>query len=64
MKRTITIRIGSSTLGTIQIMLIILKLASVIDWSWCVVLVPLWIELGIFVLVALILIIAHLFSKK
>lgn len=33
---------GLGLLDVIQIVLIILKLVGVIDWSWWVVLIPLW----------------------
>lgn len=33
----------------IQILLVVLRIANVIDWSWCKVLIPTWIMLGIFV---------------
>ena len=46
---------GIGFTGALQIAFIVLKLCKVIDWSWWLVLLPLWIELGI---VALILIIA------
>lgn len=42
---------GVSILGVVQIVFIILKLLHVIDQSWWLVLVPLWIDLAIFVLV-------------
>lgn len=36
------------SIGTvIQIVLIILKLTNLIDWSWYVVLIPLWISAGV-----------------
>lgn len=33
-------------LDVVQIVLIVLKLTRVIDWSWWVVLIPLWLCLG------------------
>ena len=41
---------GSSGLGilsVLQIIFIVLKLCGVIDWSWWLVLTPLWISLGL-----------------
>ena len=37
---------GVSTLGVVQIVFIILKLVGVIDWSWWLVLIPVWIMIG------------------
>ena len=34
-------------LEVVQIVFIILKLCKVINWSWKVVLIPLWISIGI-----------------
>ena len=44
---------GVSTLGVIQIVFIILKLVGAVDWSWGIVLIPLWISLGATVIVLL-----------
>lgn len=43
----------------VQIVLIVLKLVKVIDWSWWWVLAPTWISIGLLVLV---LILAAIFS--
>lgn len=37
---------GVSILGVVQIVFIILKLVGVIEWSWWLVLIPLWIMIG------------------
>ena len=37
-------------LEVLLIVLIVLKLCGVIAWSWAVVLIPLWIEIGILVI--------------
>lgn len=37
-------------LDVLLIFLIVLKLCGVIAWSWAVVLIPLWIEIGILVI--------------
>ena len=37
---------GISILGVVQIVFIILKLVGVIEWSWWLVLIPLWIMIG------------------
>lgn len=59
---------GVSLLGVVQIVFIILKLVGVITWSWPVILIPLWIQLGaIIVMLAVMLgmvLIAYLESKS
>lgn len=37
---------GVSTLGVVQIVFIILKLVGVIEWSWWLVFIPLYIMIG------------------
>jgi len=55
---------GMGLLGVLLVIFIVLKLVGVIDWSWWLVLIPLWISLGLFVLVFVIIgaiiIVAHL----
>lgn len=41
---------GMTFLGVLQIVFIVLKLCKVINWSWWLVLIPLWIELIISVI--------------
>ena len=48
---------GLGILGVVEIVFIILKLLGVINWSWWIVLIPLWIDLGITLLAILIIII-------
>lgn len=38
---------GIGFLGALTLIFIVLKLCGVISWSWWLVLMPLWIELGI-----------------
>ena len=48
-KKTVTIDLNiSGILSILLIMFIILKVAGVVSWSWGIVLLPLWIELGLF----------------
>ena len=42
---------GVGILGVILIVFIILKATNNVDWPWVVVLIPLWISLGLLVLV-------------
>ena len=52
------------SIGTvIQVVLIILKLTNLIDWSWYVVLIPLWISAGVLI-IEVILAIIVLRKKK
>ena len=41
---------GLGILSVIQIVFLILKFANIVDWSWGIVLIPLWIELGLHLL--------------
>jgi len=41
---------GIGLLGTVQIVLIILKMTGLISWSWLLVLIPIWIWGGIILL--------------
>lgn len=51
---------GMSFLGVLQIIFIVLKILNLIDWSWSVVLIPLWINLGILAIVLIISLILYL----
>ena len=48
---------GLGILGVVEIVFIILKLLGIINWSWWIVLIPLWIDLGITLLIILVIII-------
>lgn len=48
---------GAGFLDLLQVAFIVLKLTHTVDWSWGIVLIPLWIELGLFVLALIIMII-------
>lgn len=41
---------GITFMGELQLALIILKFCNVIKWSWWLVLLPIWIELGVLVI--------------
>lgn len=55
---------GLSILGVVEIVFIILKLLGIINWSWWIVLIPLWIDLGITLLVILFIIVAIIMTNK
>ena len=51
---------GLGILGILQIIFIVLKvlrIGEVANWSWAVVLIPLWIDLGIIAIVLIALVI-------
>lgn len=51
-------------LGVLLIIFIVLKLLNVINWSWLIVLIPLWISLGIFIVELLLIIAMYLINKS
>ena len=57
-KRNSSSSSGIGILGVLQIVFLVLKLTGLITWSWAVVLIPLWISLGIFVIFLIFVIIA------
>lgn len=54
---------GIGILGVLLIIFIVLKLLNVINWSWLIVLIPLWISIGIFVVGLLLIITLYLIKK-
>ena len=57
-KRNSSSSSGIGILGVLQIVFLVLKLTGLITWSCAVVLIPLWISLGIFVIFLIFVIIA------
>lgn len=55
---------GIGTLGVLQIIFIVLKLTGLIDWSWPIVLIPLWINIGIFWIALFIFIFIYICDYK
>lgn len=53
---------GLGLLGVLQIIFIVLKLIGVINWTWPVVLIPLWVDLGLILFALLFAIIWEMFS--
>ena len=41
---------GMGIIGVLQIIFIVLKLVGVINWSWWLVLIPLWIDIVCFII--------------
>ena len=58
-----SISIGGGFSTLLQIAFIVLKLCGVINWSWGLVLLPLWIGLGITVISLIILLIIVLVRR-
>ena len=48
---------GIGVMTVVQIVFIILKLLKLIDWSWWVVLIPLWIDLALLAILVLAIVI-------
>ena len=49
---------GLGILAVLQIVFLVLKLTGLIDWSWWLVLVPLWVDISfglLFIILALII---------
>lgn len=55
---------GIGLLGVIQIVFIILKFVGVVKWSWAVTLIPLWIELGVIIIVLLVALIYNIGNMR
>lgn len=55
---------GITAIDVLQIVFIVLKLCGVIKWSWWLVLMPLWISLGIGIILFIILVIYGIWLKK
>lgn len=55
---------GLGILGVLQIVFIVLKLCGLIDWSWLAVLMPLWIELGLLLIVVAIIVGEEVYWRK
>ena len=55
---------GIGILGLLQVVFIALKVAKVIDWSWWLVFIPAWIDIGIFLIIVIIAIIIAVITSK
>ena len=64
MKETKVSQSNITLAGLIQLAFIILKLCNVINWSWWWVLSPMWIELGIAVIMATVILIVDAIAKR
>lgn len=50
---------GIGFFGLLQVAFIVLKLCKVITWSWWLVFIPLWIEIGLLIIIVTLLILAN-----
>jgi len=56
---------GIGFFGLLQVVFIALKVAKVINWSWWLVFLPTWIDLGICLIVIIVVIVmATIFNKR
>lgn len=53
MKKKETKTVGLGLLDVLLVIFVVLKLLKVITWSWWLVLMPLWIGIGLLILVIL-----------
>lgn len=54
---------GLGILGVLEVIFVVLKLLKLINWSWWLVLIPLWIDLGIAALIIICAIIIALIDN-
>ena len=55
---------GIGFFGLLQVVFIALKVAKVIDWSWWLVFIPAWIDIGICLIIIIIAIILTIIVKR
>ena len=48
---------GLGVLGVLQIIFIVLKVLKLINWSWWAVFIPLWIDIGLVIMLIIILVV-------
>ena len=58
------ISIGSGFSSLLTVAFIVLKLCKVISWKWIWVLAPLWIDLGLAILITIIVIIVTILRDR
>ena len=64
MKKKETKTVGLGLLDVLLVIFVVLKLLKVITWSWWLVLMPLWIGIGLVILVILCVIIAAAIDNR
>ncbi len=63
-KETSNVYNGIGFFGLLQVVFIALKVAKVINWSWWLVFLPTWIELGVYLIVIIIIVIMTVIASK
>ena len=64
MANNVKVNGGISFAGLLAIVFIVLKLTKVIDWSWWWVTAPLWIPIGLSILVTIVCLIGYYFLSE
>lgn len=59
-----TVNGGIGFFGLLQVVFIALKVAKVIDWSWWLVFLPTWIELGLCLIIIIVALVIAVMAKK
>lgn len=59
-----TVNGGVGFFGLLQVVFIALKVAKVIDWSWWLVFLPTWIELGLCLIIIIVALVIAVIAKK
>lgn len=55
---------GLGLIAVVQVVLIILKLCHLINWSWWVVLIPLWIDLLFVFIIIIAFVLVNFFEER
>ena len=59
-----TVNGGIGFFGLLQVVFIALKVAKIIDWSWWLVFLPTWIDLGLCLIVIIVALVIAVTAKK
>ena len=59
-----TVNGGVGFFGLLQVVFIALKVAKIIDWSWWLVFLPTWIDLGLCLIVIIVALVIAVTAKK
>ena len=63
-KNNTTVNGGVGFFGLLQVVFIALKVAKVIDWSWWLIFLPTWINIGIIIIVIFIIVVAAIINAR
>ena len=59
-----TVNGGVGFFGLLQVVFIALKVAKIIDWSWWLVFLPTWIDLGLCLIIIIVALVIAVTAKK